>query len=50
METPGYCKGCFKLTIKILEKDNWCRSGDFIVNFEIILHLVLLFLMLTLKM
>ena len=28
----------------------WCRSGVFIVNFEHILHLVLVFLLLTLSM
>ena len=29
---------------------HWCRSGIFIVNFEHILHLVLVFLLLTLNM
>ena len=40
---------CSKLTIKIPERD-WWRSGIFIVNFEHISHLVLVFLLLTLNM
>ena len=35
-----------RLTIKIPER--WRRSGNFIVNFEHILHLALVFLLLTL--
>ena len=31
-------------------KRQWCRSGVFIVNFEHISHLVLVFLLLTLNM
>ena len=34
---------CSKLTIETLEQDMWRRSGVFIVNFEHILHLVLVF-------
>ena len=37
-------KICSKLTKKTPERHNWRRSGDFIVNFEHILHLVLVFL------
>ena len=38
-----------KLTIKTSERHQW-RSGVFIVNFEHIPHLALLFLLLTLNM
>ena len=48
--TKTKCKICSKLTLKIPERRQWRRSGDFIVNCEHILHLVLLFLLLTLKM
>ena len=40
----------FKITIKTAERRQWPRSGVFIVNFEQIAHLVLLFLSLTLNM
>ena len=40
---------CSKVTIKIPERRQWRRSGIIIVNFEHILHLVLLFLLLTLS-
>ena len=44
---------CSKLTIETLEQGvkyvQWCRSGVFIVNFEHISHLVLVFLLLTLS-
>ena len=43
-------KICSKLTIKTPEERHWGRSGVFIVNFEHILHLVLVFLLLTLSM
>ena len=36
-------------TIKTPERRHWCRSGVFIVNFEHITHLVLVFLLLTLS-
>ena len=39
----------FKLTVKTLERRHWRRSGVFIVNFEHISHLVLVFLLLTLS-
>ena len=41
------CEICSKLTIKIPEQRQWCRSGIFIVNFERTSHLVLVFLLLT---
>ena len=40
---------CSKLTIKAPEQHHWRRSGIFIVNFEHISHLVLVFLLLTLN-
>ena len=40
---------CSKLAIKIPERRHWRRSGIFIVNFEHILHIVLVFLLLTLS-
>ena len=42
--------GCSKLTIKSLERRIRRHSGVFIVNFEHISHLILLFLLLTLNM
>ena len=42
-------KICSKLTIKIPELRQWCRSGVFF-NSEHILHLALVFLLLTLNM
>ena len=47
--TRTRCAICSKLTINIPERRHWGRSGIFIVNFEYILHLVLLFLLLTLS-
>ena len=38
------------LTIKTSKRCHWRRSGVFIVNFEHISHLVLVFLLLTLNM
>ena len=43
--TRTRCKICSKLTIKLPERRR--RSGNFIVNFEHILRLVLVFLLLT---
>ena len=43
------CEICSKLTIKIPERRQWCRSGIFLVNFEHDSHLVLVFLLLTLS-
>ena len=40
---------CSNLTFKTPERRQWCRSGVFIVNFEHISHLVLVFLLLTLN-
>ena len=44
------CKICSELTIKTPERRQWRRSGIFIVNFEHIPHLALVFLLLTLDM
>ena len=45
--TRTTCEVCFKLTVKTSERHHWCRSGVFSVNFEHILHIVLVFLLLT---
>ena len=45
--TRTRCEICSKLTIKIPERRLWHRSGTFIVNFEHISHLVLVFLLLN---
>ena len=42
-------KTCSELTIKTPEQCQWCHSHILIVNFEHILHLVLVFLFLTLN-
>ena len=47
--TRTRCEICSKLTIKTPERHHWCRSGVFIVSFENISHLVLVFLSLTLS-
>ena len=41
---------CSKLTIKTIERRHWCCTVVFIVNFEYISRLVLVFLLLTLNM
>ena len=41
--TRGRCEICLKLIIKTPEWRQWRRSGVFIVNFEDISHLVLVF-------
>ena len=46
--TRTRCEICSKLTIKTPERGHWCRSGVFIVNFERISQLALVFLLLTL--
>ena len=48
--TSTRCGIYSKLAIKIPERRQGRRSGTFIVNFEHILHLVLVFLLLTLDM
>ena len=48
--TRTRCEICSKLTIKTPEQCQWCYSGVFIVNYEDISHLVLVFLLLTLNM
>ena len=47
--TRTRCEICSKLTIKTPELRQWRSSGVFIVNFEHISHLVLVFLLLTLS-
>ena len=47
--TKTRCEVCSKLTIKTPERRSWYRSSVFIVNFEHISHLVLVFLLLTLS-
>ena len=47
--TRARCEICSKLTIKTPERHHWRRSGVFIVNFEHISHLVLVFLLLILS-
>ena len=46
--TRKRCEICSKLTIKTPEWRHWRRSGVFIVNFEHISHVLLVFLLLTL--
>ena len=48
--TTARCETCSKLTIKTPERRHWRRSGFFIVNFEHISQLFLVFLLLTLNM
>ena len=47
--TRTRCEICSKLTIKTSERRHWRLSGVFIVDFEHISHLVLVFLKLTLS-
>ena len=47
--TRTRCEICSKLTIKTTERRHWRRPGVFVVNFEHISHLVLVFLYLTLS-
>ena len=47
--TRTKCEICTKLTIKTLERRQYHRSGVFIVNFEQISHIFLLFPLLTLS-
>ena len=48
--TRIWCEICSKLTIKTPERRLWRHAGVFIVNFEHISYLLLVFLLLTLKM
>ena len=48
--TRARCEICSMLTRKTPERRHCLRSGVFIVNFEHISHLVLVFLLLTLNM
>ena len=47
--TRTRCEICSELTIKTAKRRQWRRSGVFIVNFEHISHLVLVFLLLALS-
>ena len=47
--TRTRCEMCSKLAIKTPERHQWHCSGVFIVNFELISHLVLVFLLLSLN-
>ena len=47
--TRTRCEIRSKLTIKTTKRRQWGRSGVFIVNFEHISHLALVFLLLTLS-
>ena len=47
--TRRKCEICSKLTIKTPERSQWHHSGVFTVNFEHILHLVLMCVLLTLN-
>ena len=47
--TRTRCEICSKFAIKTPERCYWHRPGVVIVNFELILHLVLVFLLLTLS-
>ena len=48
-KTRTRCEICLKLTIKTPKRCHWCQSGVFFVNFEHILHLILVFLLITLS-
>ena len=50
ISTRARCEICLKLTIKTPERGQWRRSGVFIVNFQHISRLSLVFLLLTLNM
>ena len=47
--TGKRCEICSKLTIKTPEGRNWRCSGVFILNFEHISHLAVVFVLLTLN-
>ena len=47
--TKTRCEMCSELTLKIPERRHWRRSGVGTVNFELISHLDLVFLLLTLS-
>ena len=47
--TRTRCEICSKLITKTPERCQWCHYGVFIVNFEHMSHLVLVFLLLTLN-
>ena len=47
--TRKMCKICWKLIIKIPKWPHWCCSDVFFINFNHILHICLVFLLLTLR-
>ena len=47
--TKAMCEICSKLAIKTPERRHWRRSGAFIVNYEQISHIVLVFPLTTLN-
>ena len=47
--TRAICDICLKLIINTLERRNWCPSDTFIVNFEQISYVFLIFPLFTLK-
>ena len=47
--TKIICEICSKITVKMRERRQWSRSGVFIVNFEHISHIALVFSLLNLK-
>ena len=47
--TRTRCEICSKLKVKTQERHQWRRSAVYVVNFEHISHLVLVFLLLTLS-
>ena len=47
--TRKRCEICSKLTINTPERRHWRHSGVFVVNFEHVLHLFLVFLLFTLN-
>ena len=49
INTRARCEICSKLTINTPERRQWRRFSVFIVNFEHVSHLVLVFLLLTLS-
>ena len=49
INTEKGCEICSKLTIKISKRRHWRSSDFFIVNFETIVHLFLVFPILTLN-
>ena len=49
VKNPTVCNTCSKLTTNTLRWCQWCLCGVFIVNFEQVLHIILVFPLLTLN-